>query len=140
MNRQEPQPAVPAARAPCASATPLLATAQHRPDALVVWRVPMLINQDRRVSGLAPCNLTPAFAPASELVDAGGLMSYGLNVRNQFERTAEYMQRIFQGRRPTDLPVEQPTRFEPVINRKAATVPGIAIPHELLLRAEEVIE
>ena len=140
MNRQEPQPAAPAARVPCASAVRLLATARHRPDALVVWRDPMLINQYRRASGLAPCNRTPAFAPASELVDAGGLMSYGLNVRNQFERTAEYVQRIFQGRQPSDLPVEQPTWIELVIDRKAATAPGIAIAHELLLRAEEVNE
>lgn len=67
-------------------------------------------------------------------------MSFGLNIERQQERTAEYMHRIFQGKKPIDLPVEQPTHVELVINRKVATALGIALPRDLLLRAQEVIE
>ena len=67
-------------------------------------------------------------------------MSFGLNIERLEQRTAEYMHRIFQGKKPMELPVEQPTHVELVINRKVATTLGIAIPPDLLLRAEEVIE
>ena len=75
-----------------------------------------------------------------EFVDFGGLMSFGLNVERQQERTAEYIHRISQGKKPADLPVEQPTRVELVINLKTAKALGITIPQSLLLRADEVIQ
>ena len=85
-------------------------------------------------------NLLAAIYQVREFVDAGGLMSYGLNVRRQFERTAVYMHRIFHGKQPSNLPVEQPTRIELVINGRAAKALGIKIPQTVLVRADRVIE
>ena len=113
---------------------------RERPDGLIVLVDSLTRGHARRIVDFAAKQRLPAIYQVREFVDAGGLMSYGLNIRRQFERTAEYMHRIFQGRKPSDLPVEQPTRIELVINRKAATALGIAIPRDLLLRAEEVIE
>jgi len=75
-----------------------------------------------------------------EFVDAGGLMSYGLNLRDMYRRAAHVVDKILRGADPIDVPVEQATRFELVINLKAATALDLAIPPALLLRADEVIE
>ena len=82
----------------------------------------------------------PAIYQLREFTAAGGLMSYGLSVTWMTERAAEYVHRIFKGTKPADLPVEQPTRIELVINRKTANQLGLKISGEMLLRAEEVIE
>ena len=114
--------------------------ARERPDGLIVLVDSLTRGHTRQIVDFAAKQRLPAIYQVREFVDAGGLMSYGLNIRRQFERTAEYMHRIFQGKQPSDLPVEQPTRIELVINGKTAKALGIAIPQELLLRAEEVIE
>ncbi len=113
---------------------------RERPDGLIVLVDSLTRGHTRQIVDFAVKQRLPAIYQVREFVDAGGLMSYGLNIRRQFERTAEYMHRIFQGKQPSDLPVEQPTRIELVINGKTAKALGIAIPQELLLRAEEVIE
>jgi putative ABC transport system substrate-binding protein len=76
----------------------------------------------------------------SEFVDAGGLMSYAPNLLDNYRRAAAYVDKILKGARPADLPVEQPTRFELVVNRKAAQQRGIALPQTILLRADRVID
>jgi putative ABC transport system substrate-binding protein len=77
---------------------------------------------------------------ARELVTAGGLMSYAANYEDLFRRGAEYIDKILRGTKPADIPVEQPTKFDLVINLTTAKVHGLAIPEAFLLRADEVIE
>ncbi len=82
----------------------------------------------------------PAIYPTKEFVEAGGLMSYGPDFVDLFRRAATYVDKILKGRKPADLPVEQPTRFELIINLRAAKSLGLAIPQSLLARADEVIK
>ena len=94
----------------------------------------------RRIADLALKLRLPLITGIREYVDAGCLMSYGANFRDNFHRGAYYVDRIFRGAKPTDLPVEQPTRFELFINGKTAKALGLKIPHSLLITAEKVIE
>ena len=94
----------------------------------------------RRIAELALQQRLPLISAIRDYVDAGGLMSYGASFRDSFHRAAYYVDRIFKGAKPADLPVEQPMRFELFINGKTAKALGLKIPHSLLITAENVIE
>ena len=85
-------------------------------------------------------NRLPAAYPARALVEAGGLMAYGLSYPELYFRLASFVDKIFKGANPGDLPIEQPTKFELVINLKTAKALGLTIPQSILLRADEVVQ
>ena len=85
-------------------------------------------------------NRLPAIYVGREFIEVGGLMTYGVNFPHLYFRAATYVDKIFRGAKPADLPVEQPTKFELIINLKAAKVIGLEVPPMLLARADEVIE
>jgi putative ABC transport system substrate-binding protein len=93
-----------------------------------------------RIADLAAKSRLPAIYPAREFVDSGGLMSYGPNISENHRRAATYVDKILKGVKPADLPVEQPTKFEFVINLKAAKQIGLTIPPNVLARADKVIK
>jgi putative ABC transport system substrate-binding protein len=111
-----------------------------RAGALTVLPSAMFFSERRRLLDLAAKNRLPAVYPQREFVDAGGLMAYGPNLADLFRRAATYVDKILKGAKPGDLPVEQPTKFELVINLKTAKALGLTIPPSLLLRADQVIE
>jgi putative ABC transport system substrate-binding protein len=111
-----------------------------RASALTVWGSAMFFSERRRLVDLAAKNRLPAVYSARDSVDAGGLMAYGLNFADMFRRAATYVDKILKGAKPGDLPVEQPTKFELVINLKTAKALGLTIPQSLLGRADEVIQ
>jgi putative ABC transport system substrate-binding protein len=94
----------------------------------------------RLIAGFATRARLPGTFPFREAVEAGGLMSYGVNLVDSFRRAAYYVDKVLRGVKPADLPIEQPTRLELVINLKAAKTLGVAVPKSLLLRADEVIQ
>jgi putative ABC transport system substrate-binding protein len=108
-------------------------------DALITLSDAMLWNQRLQVASLAAKHRLPALFPEREFVDVGGLLSYGPSIPASFHRAATYVDKILQGAKPADLPVEQPTKFELVINLKTAQALGITMPPSLLLLADEVI-
>jgi putative ABC transport system substrate-binding protein len=114
--------------------------ARARAAALTVLSSTMLFYQRRRLADLAAKNRLPTVFPVRDYADAGGLMSYGANLPDLFRRAATYVDKILKGAKPGDLPVEQPTKFELVINLKTAKALGLTIPPSLLQRADQVIE
>jgi putative ABC transport system substrate-binding protein len=110
-----------------------------RAGALIVLGSSMFFTERRRLVDLAAKNRLPAVYSARDSVDAGGLMAYGPNLADMFRRAATYVDKILKGAKPGDLPVEQPTKFELVINLKTAKALGLSIPESLLKRADEVI-
>jgi putative ABC transport system substrate-binding protein len=111
-----------------------------RAGALTVLSTPMFASERRRIVDLAAKNRLPTTFSFREYVDAGGLMSYGPNLADLSRRATTYVDKILKGAKPADLPVEQPTKFELVINLKAASALGITIPQSVLGRADEVIQ
>jgi putative ABC transport system substrate-binding protein len=111
-----------------------------RAGALTVLPSTMFIIERRRLVDLAAKTRLPAVYAYREFVDAGGLMAYGADLADLFRRAATYVDKILKGAKPGDLPIEQPTRFELVINLKTAKALGLTIPPSLLLRADQIIE
>jgi ABC-type uncharacterized transport system substrate-binding protein len=114
--------------------------ARARAGALIVLGSTMFFTERRRLVDLAAKHRLPAVYSARDSVDAGGLMAYGPNTADLFRRAATYVDKILKGTKPGDLPVEQPTRFELVINMKTAKALGLTIPQALLQRADQIIE
>ena len=116
------------------------AITRERPDALIVLSDAMFLSQNGQIVGLAAKSRLPAMYAESEFVVAGGFMSYGSNLVVQYRRAATYVDKILRGAKPADLPVEQPTKFDLIINLKTARALGLTIPASLLARADEVIQ
>ena len=109
-------------------------------EALIVPREALFTQQKTQIVELAAKHRLPSIGPYAEYAEAGGLMSYGQNARENFKRAAIYVDKIFKGANPGDLPVEQPTRFELAINLKTAKALGLKVPQTVLLQATKVIE
>ncbi len=114
---------------------------KNRTDALIVSSSPLFYVNRARLVALAATQRLPTIYHQSEfVVESGGLMSYGPDFRDLFKRSATYVDKILKGTKPSDLPVQQPTKFELIINLKTARALGLTIPPSLLLRADQVIE
>jgi putative ABC transport system substrate-binding protein len=111
-----------------------------RASALLVFAAGVLYPHARRVAELAARNRLPALYELRQYVEAGGLISYGAEINDIWQRAAAFVDKILKGARPADLPIEQPSEFELVINLKAAQALGLTIPPSLRLRADEVLQ
>src|SRR5215475_13776436 len=119
---------------------PALESLKGRVDALYVVGDPLANVNRVRINTFALVARLPTIYVQREYVEAGGLMSYGPNFPNMFRRAADYVDKILRGAKPADLPVEQPTKFDLVINLVTARALGLEVPPTLLARADEVIE
>jgi putative ABC transport system substrate-binding protein len=115
------------------------AVARGRADALLVRRDPLNQTNRTRIISLAAQSKLPAVYPVGQYVEVGGLMSYGVNGADQHRRAATFVDKILKGAKPADLPVEQPKKFEFIINLKTAQQIGLTIPPNVLARADKVI-
>jgi putative ABC transport system substrate-binding protein len=113
---------------------------RDRPDALIVFDDPITFVNRRRIADFAARTRLPASYASRSYVDEGGLMSYSSNRADLFRRSAVYIDKILKGAKPADLPVQQPTKFELVINMRTANALGLTIPPPVLARADEIIE
>ncbi|HSE86371.1 MAG TPA: ABC transporter substrate-binding protein [Candidatus Binatia bacterium] len=116
------------------------AASKERADAVLVLGSPVLTPQRKQVIELAAKSRLPAIYARRESVEDGGLVSYGVSIPDLFRRAATYVDKILKGRKPADLPVEQPTKFELIINLKTAKQIGLTIPPNVLARADRVIK
>src|SRR5262249_50708079 len=114
--------------------------AHERVSTVIVLADAMFLNERRRMAYLAIASRLRVVYGLREHVEAGGLMSYGVDLRENWRRVAAYVDKILRGAKPADLPIEHPTKFELVVNLKAAKAIGLTIPESFLLRADEVIE
>jgi putative tryptophan/tyrosine transport system substrate-binding protein len=113
---------------------------KQRPDGLYVLAGRLVTSNRKQIVGFALKSRLPSVYPQREYVDAGGLMSYGADQAESYRRVAYYVDRILKGAKPADLPVEQPTKFELVINLKTAKALNLTIPQSVLFRADKVIK
>src|SRR5262249_14234110 len=112
---------------------------QHT-SALITVRDTVINRYAKRIADLAIKNRLPSMYEGNDYIDAGGLVSYATNEADLFRRAATYVDKILKGRKPADLPVEQPIKFEFIINLKAANAIGLTIPPNVLARADKVIK
>ena len=127
-------------RAPEGIETAFREAREGRAEAALVMASPILESDRTRVADLAAKNRLPTIHNASEFVEVGGLMSYGVSWDDLYRRAASYVDKILKGARPADLPIEQPTTFDLVINLKTAQALGLNIPQSVLLQATEIIQ
>jgi putative tryptophan/tyrosine transport system substrate-binding protein len=113
---------------------------RERAQAFVVLSEPLLANYRGQIAAMAVRDRLPAISTTREYAEAGLLLTYGANLPDQFRRSAAFIDKIFKGAKPADLPVEQPTKFELVVNLKTAKALSLTVPPTLLGRADEVIE
>jgi putative ABC transport system substrate-binding protein len=116
------------------------AIATERSDAMIVDGDPLLVSNRRSIVEFAAAHRLPVVYGLRDFVDAGGLIAYGSSIFKIWRRAASYVDKILKGAKPADLPVEQPTAFELVLNLKTAKALGLAIPQIILARADEVLE
>ncbi len=117
------------------------AVTKGRAEGLILaWPNPVLFANRGQITSFAQKNRLPSMYPQREFVDAGGLMSYGPSLADLWRRAATYVDKILKGAKPADLPVQQPTRFELVINLKTAKALGLTIPPSVLVRVDQVIQ
>jgi len=128
------------ARGPSEIDRAFAAMTRERAGAFLVLLDPMLAGQREQIADLAAKGHLPAMYALRQHVEVGGLMAYGADIFDLFRRTAIYVDKILKGAKPADLPIEQPTKYELVINLKTAKVLGLTIPPSLLQRADQVIE
>ncbi len=112
---------------------------RERAEGLLVLADPFTVTHQKRIVDLAAKNRLPLVSGMRGFAEVGGLISYGVNLPDLFRRAATYVDKILKGAKPADLPVEQPTRFELVINLKTAKALGLTILQSVLIRADEVI-
>ena len=111
-----------------------------RPDAVLISADTFFLSNAERIAEAALAHRLPVFGTGRPLTEAGILASYGASASVAARRSATYVQKILKGAKPGDLPIEQPTKFEFVINRRTAKALGLTVPQSLLLRADEVIQ
>jgi putative ABC transport system substrate-binding protein len=128
------------ARDPGQIETAFVKIANEHAQAVIVAPDPTFRQQEKQLVGLAARNRLPSMFATRELVEAGGLISYGTNYVDHFRRAADYVDRILKGAKPADLPIELPTTYELIINLKTAKALGLDVPATVLARADEVIE
>ena len=119
--------------------TAFRAASKERSQAVLTLSGPILTSQRAKIVELAAKNRLPAMYHDSQFAEAGGLMFYGVNLLDLNRRAATYIDKILKGAKPTDLPVEQPMKFEFIVNLPAATKIGLTIPPNVLVRADKVI-
>jgi putative tryptophan/tyrosine transport system substrate-binding protein len=120
--------------------TAFRAASEGRADAVLALQNTVLLSQRTQIVGLPVKSRLPAIYHRSGFVEAGGLMSYGVSFADMDRRAATYVDKILKGAKPADLPVEQPTKFEFIINLKAAKQIGLTIPPNVLVRADRVMK
>jgi ABC-type uncharacterized transport system substrate-binding protein len=120
--------------------TAFRAASKGRAEAVLVLGSPVLISHRTQVADLAVKSRLPAIYNVAEWVEAGGLMTYSTTFTDLYRRAATYVDKILKGAKPADLPVEQPKKFELIINLKAAKQIGLTIPPNVLVRADKVIK
>jgi putative ABC transport system substrate-binding protein len=118
----------------------LVESAKRRAAAIAMMPNPVFVTNLKRIADFAARNSLPSMFHLREFADAGGLLSYGVDRSDLFRRAASYVDKILKGAKPADLPIEQPTKFELVVNLKTAEALGLTVPATLLATADEVIE
>jgi putative tryptophan/tyrosine transport system substrate-binding protein len=120
--------------------TAFRAASKGHADAVLMLSSAILSSERTQILDLAVKSRLPTIYPWPEFVEGGGLMTYGVSITNLFRRAATYVDKILKGAKPAELPVEQPTKFELIINLKAAKQIGLTIPPNVLARADKVIK